>query len=135
MFIYKRKAQYHETDKMGIIHHSNYIKWMEEARVEFMDALGHGYRRMEKTGIASPVASLAVEYKNTVEFGDEVEVRLSIAKYSGAALEVEYEFYNTKKGEICTTAHSRHCFIKDGRLVSLKRACPALDAALRAAVG
>ena len=42
MFVYKRRAQYHETDQMGIIHHSNYVKWMEEARVRFMDLLGLG---------------------------------------------------------------------------------------------
>ena len=51
MFVYKRRAQYHETDQMGIIHHSNYVKWMEEARVRFMDVLGLGYREMEEQGV------------------------------------------------------------------------------------
>ena len=40
MGVYRRKAQYHETDQMGIIHHSNYVKWMEEARIDFMKELG-----------------------------------------------------------------------------------------------
>ena len=40
MFKYERKAYYHETDQMGIIHHSNYLKWMEEARIALMDELG-----------------------------------------------------------------------------------------------
>ena len=39
MGVYRRKAQYHETDQMGIIHHSNYVKWMEEARIDFMKEL------------------------------------------------------------------------------------------------
>ena len=43
MGVYRRKAQYHETDQMGIIHHSNYVKWMEEARIDFMKELGFGY--------------------------------------------------------------------------------------------
>ena len=34
---YLRKVHYHETDKMGITHHTNYIKWMEEARIDFLD--------------------------------------------------------------------------------------------------
>ena len=46
-FMYLRKAQYHETDQMGFIHHSNYIKWMEEARVAFMDQIGMGYAEVE----------------------------------------------------------------------------------------
>ena len=47
MSVYKRKAQYHETDQMGIIHHSNYIKWMEEARIAFMGEMGFGYGEVE----------------------------------------------------------------------------------------
>ena len=56
MGVYRRKAQYHETDQMGIIHHSNYVKWMEEARIDFMKELGFGYGEVEKRGIVSPVA-------------------------------------------------------------------------------
>ena len=43
MGVYRRKAQYHETDQMGIIHHSNYVKWMEEARIDFMKELDLGW--------------------------------------------------------------------------------------------
>ena len=45
---YIRKVQYHETDKMGVAHHSNFIKWMEEARVDFLDQMGYGYAKLEK---------------------------------------------------------------------------------------
>ena len=47
MFVYTRKAHYHETDQMGVVHHSNHVKWMEEARVAFMDELGLSYRDVE----------------------------------------------------------------------------------------
>ena len=47
MYIYLRKAQYHETDQMGIIHHSNYVKWMEEARIGYMDQMGFSYKKVE----------------------------------------------------------------------------------------
>ena len=50
MGVYRRKAQYHETDQMGIIHHSNYVKWMEEARIDFMKELGFGYGEVELRG-------------------------------------------------------------------------------------
>ena len=52
MGVYRRKAQYHETDQMGIIHHSNYVKWMEEARIDFMKELGFGYGEVEKRGLS-----------------------------------------------------------------------------------
>ena len=47
MFSYIRKAQYHETDQMGIIHHSNYIKWMEESRIEYLKSNGIDYKQIE----------------------------------------------------------------------------------------
>ena len=131
MFVYRRKAQYHETDRMGIIHHSNYVKWMEEARIEFMDSIGLSYREMEDMGVSSPVVSINVEYKKQVEFDDKIEIRLSVAEYNGAVLEIEYEFYNLSKDEVCSHAVSRHCFIHGDRLVSLKKELPRLDADLR----
>ena len=116
---------------MGIIHHSNYVKWMEEARIEFMDSIGLSYREMEDMGIASPVVSINVEYKKQVEFDDKIEIRLSVSEYNGALLEIEYEFYNMSKDEVCSHAVSRHCFIHGDRLVSLKKELPRLDADIR----
>ena len=43
MKAYQHKVQYYETDKMGITHHSNYIRWMEEARIDFLEQLGWNY--------------------------------------------------------------------------------------------
>ena len=51
------KVQYYETDQMGVVHHSNYIRWFEEARAEWMEAVGLPYAQLEAEGIASPVLS------------------------------------------------------------------------------
>ena len=58
MHSYIRKVKYYETDKMGITHHSNYIRWMEEARMDFIKSLGYGMKRLESEGVMSPVVSL-----------------------------------------------------------------------------
>ncbi len=50
---YEHHAQYYETDQMGCVHHSNYIRWMEEARVNLMEQMGCGYKAMEASGIMS----------------------------------------------------------------------------------
>lgn len=132
MYIYKRKAQFHETDKMGIVHHANYLKWMEEARIEYMDSLGLTYRAMEdEYRIASPVASVNVDYKRYVEFGDELEIQVTVQKYNGAILEVCYNILNKTKDQQAASAWSKHCFLKDGTLVSLKHELPDMDRRLR----
>ena len=69
MEIYRHKTQYYETDQMGIVHHSNYIRWFEEARTDFLEKLGMGYDRMEAEVIISPVLSVSCEYKTMTYFG------------------------------------------------------------------
>ena len=58
------KIQYYETDRMKVTHHSNYIRFMEEARVDFMEQTGLSYQQMEADGIVSPVISVSCEYKH-----------------------------------------------------------------------
>lgn len=55
---YIHRVQYYETDRMGITHHSNYIRWMEEARVAFLEEIDWGYDRLEAEGVVSPVLSV-----------------------------------------------------------------------------
>ncbi len=129
-YIYKRKAQYHETDQMGIIHHSNYVKWMEEARIRYMDQMGFSYKRVEELGVISPVVEISVAYRKQVFFDDEIQISISIKKYNGISLEFNYEFFNITKNEICTTASSRHCFLRNGKLISLRKDLPDLDHAI-----
>ena len=129
---YKRKVQYHETDKMGIAHHSNYIKWMEEARVAFLDGIGYGYDKLEADGIISPVLSVECEYKHPCTFGDELEITPSILEFKGVRLIIGYEFKNAVTGAVTATAKSSHCFLTpSGKPVALKRQFPELDALLR----
>ena len=133
MFIYRRTAQYHETDQMGIIHHANYIKWMEEARVAFMDEMfGFGYVEMEANGVFSPVIGVEVRYRRPVWFADQVEIEVSVASYSGTALVLSYRMRNVTKDTVCTTAKSTHCFLSDDKVVSLASRLPELDEKIRA---
>ena len=126
-YTYCRKAQYHETDQMGIIHHSNYVKWMEEARIGYMSQMGFSYKKVEELGVISPVVEISVAYKKQVLFDDEIQVRVSIKKYNGISLEFNYEFFNTTRNEVFTTAYSRHCFLKNEKLISVKKEIPELD--------
>ena len=131
MYTYIRRAQYHETDQMGIIHHSNYVKWMEEARIRFLEEMGIDYRRLEESGIISPIVGISVQYKKTVRFDDEVHIGVYVKKYNGIRLELGYEMRDQADGAVCTTAPSQSCFTKNGVIVSLKKERPELDAKVR----
>ena len=122
---YLHKVQYYETDMMGITHHANYIRWMEEARIDFMDRLGYPYERMEREGILSPVRSLACTYRRPSTFGDTIRVRVAVEAFDGVTLTIAYGMEN-QRGETVCTARSEHVFVnREGRLVRLRREQPA----------
>ena len=131
---YLHKVQYYETDKMGVTHHSNYIRWMEEARVDLLEQIGWGYDRMEALGIRSPVTGVECSYKAPTTFGDTVEIRAGIREYRGVHLVMEYEMRRLSDGRVVLEGTSRHCFLdREGRFLRLSRDFPELDRCLREA--
>ena len=125
MEVYRHKTQYYETDQMGIIHHSNYIRWFEEARTDFLEKLGMGYDRMEAEGIISPVLSVSCEYRTMTHFWETVAVAVALTKYNGVRLELEYTVTNTDSGEVRAVGTSEHCFLdREGNILFLKRSSP-----------
>ena len=120
---YMLKARYYETDQMGIIHHSNYIRWMEEARIDILNQLGYPYRRFEEMGYMSPVLHAECEYKKSVKFDDEVKIVVSLEDFGKVKFTLRYDIYNMSEGgclSACGT--TRHCFLnKDGRPVMMNK--------------
>ncbi len=126
---YKHKVQYYETDQMAIVHHSNYIRWFEEARIDLMEKLGMGYDQMEAKGILSPVLSVEAKYLRMVHFGDTVTIETYIKEYNGIKLILVYEVISDKTQMVHCRGTSKHCFInQEGKPLSLKQACPEFHA-------
>ena len=110
MHIFERKINYYETDKMGIVHHSNYIRFFEEARCDLLDNCGLPYDVMEEKGIMSPVLGVSCKYKQHVTYGDTIEVKAWIKEFTGVKFTVCYEIYNKNTGALCVIGESNHCF-------------------------
>ena len=123
---YIHKVHYYETDKMGIVHHSNYIRWLEEARVQAMEEMGYSFFKLEEEHIYSPVLSYNVEIKHSTTFDDNVEIYPRVKKYNGVKLEMEYEI--KLDGKLIATAITKHCFTnKNGLPQRLNKTVPELD--------
>ena len=97
---YKHKVAYYETDKMGVTHHSNYIRWMEEARVDFLDKIGFSYKKLEDMGAISPVSGVECEYKISTQFDDVVEIQVEVFEFKGVKLTFKYTIIDTKTGKV-----------------------------------
>ncbi len=107
---FERKANYYETDQMGVIHHSNYIRWFEETRVDFLEKVGYSYDRMEQNGVMIPVLGAACEYKNSVRFGDIVLIIPKIQEFNGFKLTVTYKVIRKSDNMLMATGETKHCF-------------------------
>ncbi|MBR4134792.1 MAG: acyl-CoA thioesterase [Bacteroidales bacterium] len=124
MYTYEHEVKYYECDRMGVTHHSNYIRFMEEARVAYLDHIGYGFERIEADGVFSPVVSVACQYKHPTTFKDRVLVEVSIAKLS--EVKIEFSYVMRVGDKVVCSAQSTHCFIEDGRLVVLSQRLPEL---------
>ena len=126
--MYIHKVQYYETDKMGITHHSNYIRWMEEARVDMLEKIDFGYDKLEAEGIISPVIGIECEYKESTHFAEIVEIDVKITEYTGVRYTVEYEMRNAETKNLVLKGKSKHCFINEnGSPIKITNVHPSFD--------
>lgn len=135
--IYTRTANYYETDQMGIVHHSNHIRYFEEARIFFMRNIDCDIKEMEQQGIIIPNVDAYARYLCPIRFGEEVEISVKLSRFTGAVMEFEYEAKLKHNGKTAATGHTQHCFVGDTdsmKPMSLKRKYPAYYEKLKAAL-
>jgi acyl-CoA thioester hydrolase len=107
---YLHTVSYYETDKMGIVHHSNFIRWFEDARLHFLECAGYPYTRLETDGIMIPVRSVSCSYKAAVRFGDTVKIIVKIISFNGFRFSVEYLVTNAEYDTVHAVGTSEHFF-------------------------
>lgn len=132
---YLHRVQYYEIDKMGITHHSNYIRWMEEARVDFLDQIGWSFAKLESLGVASPVLAVRCSYQHPTRFSDWVKITVTLKSYHGVRMTIGYRMEGPDGALVCE-GETDHCFVNAaGQPLRLRRELPAFDAALTALLG
>ena len=120
--IFERTINYYETDKMGIVHHSNYIRFLEEARCEFLKTIDLPYETLENNGIMIPVLEVHCKYKYHVSFGDTIVIKSKILAFTGVKMIVDYEIINKANSNLVMTAQTKHCFTNNSlRPINLKK--------------
>ena len=94
--------RYYETDQMGIVHHSNYVRFFECGRSDMMQKAGLPIEQIEKDGVMLPVVSVECHYKHPAYMGDRIRIVSVIDKVPMAKLVVKNEIYN-QKGDLLVT--------------------------------
>jgi acyl-CoA thioester hydrolase len=117
-FHHRLRVRFAETDAMGIVHHSRYLPYLEEARVEYLRALGHPYAELREEGVDYAVLEAFVQYRSPLRFDDEVTVHLRMGAASRATFQMAYLL--TVGDEVRATAVTVHgCVNAQGRPVRM----------------
>ena len=121
-FEYKRKMNYYETDKMGVIHHSNYIRYLEECRCYWLEKMNIPMEKLEKEGITIPVLEVNCKYKYHVTAGDVITIKPIVLEFNGVRMTIKYEVTEEKTGKTVIEASTKHCFTnKELKPINLKK--------------
>ena len=85
------RVEYHHTDQMGIVHHSNYVKFFEVARTEWLRAAGLTYAEMERRGVMMPIVEVQVKYRQPAYYDELITVRAEVCEKPMARMTFRYE--------------------------------------------
>ena len=132
---YIHEVHYYETDQMAVVHHSNYIRFFEEARIDFLAKNGIDFAATERDyGIMFPVLDAACKYGKSARFGDRLQIFVRMTDFTGVRLRINYEV-RFENGELCASGSTTLGIINaDYRPISIKRKYPELYNKLTALV-
>ncbi|MFA9392898.1 MAG: acyl-CoA thioesterase [Prolixibacteraceae bacterium] len=104
------RVMYPDTDQMGTVHHSNYVKYYETARWELLRAIGISYKSVEEAGYMLPVIKMNFHFLKTTEYDALLTVKTTLKETKGARIWFSYKLYNEKK-ELINQAETELAFV------------------------
>lgn len=97
---HRLRVRYGETDQMGVVHHANYLLYMEEARTRFLESVGASYAELERRGIGLPVRRTELRFHSGARYDEELTVLTRVGRLRAASVTFEYEIRRGARGEL-----------------------------------
>lgn len=112
------RVRYAETDKMGLLHHANYLVYFEQGRTELLRPLGVSYREMEDQGYFLVLHKIEVKYRRPAQYDDLLTLRTTVSRVTPVRIEHRYELM--RAGQLLAEGSSTlACVDREGRLQPL----------------
>lgn len=131
MWTYSRRVKYYETDRMGVVHHTNYLRFLEDARMDWIGEHLMNYHQMEESGVIIPAASASGNFRSFLRYDDPFTVEMKLISYTGVRMTFSYRVVNSDTGVLCYEGETTHFFSTDGYRtgkeyspISIKRSHP-----------
>ena len=115
------RVHFYETDLMGVVHHSNYIRWFETGRVEFLRAVGISLNDMIEDKILFPITEIKAKYFQPAKFDDEIELETNALALTKVIMEFNYKIRRKNENEILVSGYSQNVFtsMETGKIIRL----------------
>lgn len=121
------RVRYFEVDQMGVVHHSQYVRYFEIARIEWMRSFGLSYKEMEDTGALIVVVKLDVRYRAPARFDDILSVKVTVDKMTKLRIELSYVITRVSDGiRVCEGSTRLACVDRNANLAVLPPSIQAL---------
>ena len=113
------RVKFFDTDTMGVVHHSNYIRMFETGRVEFLRALGISLNEMMSDGILFPIVEVNAKFHSPAQFDDVLEISTIAEALTRAKMQFRYEIRRRGEEKILAEGSSTNVFTHDGKICRL----------------
>ena len=113
------RVRYAETDRMGLLHHANYLVYFEQARTELLRTRGAAYKDLEDQGFFLVVARAELKFKNPVYYDDVVTIKTTVTRTTPVRIEHHYEVFRPDDQLACEATTTLACVDKAGKLQPL----------------
>ena len=104
------RVQYYETDQMGVVHHSNYIRYFEVGRTELIRRLGMSYKDLEDSGTVMPITNVEVRYFYPARYDELLRVKIVVKEMPKVRMVFFYEIYN-EEGKLLADGSTTLAFL------------------------
>jgi acyl-CoA thioester hydrolase len=105
--VVRTRVRFVETDLMGIVHHGNYVLYMELARVEWLRRRGLTYAEWAERGLHLPVVDLSMRYRAPARFDDELDVETTLVEIRAATVRFDYQIVRVADNTRCAEGSTR----------------------------
>jgi len=112
------RVTYAETDAMGVVYYSHYLRWFEMGRTELMRSLGIAYKEMESQGTYLPVSEVFCRYLVSAKYDDVLIIETSVDFLRRASIQFAYRILRKADAVQMVTGTTLHAFVdREGRIV------------------
>ena len=113
------RVKFYDTDTFGVVHHSNYIRWFETGRVEFLRELGIDLNELMNDGILFPIIEIGAKFHAPARFDDELEIETTAEALTKAKMKFVYKIRRCGEEKVLAEGASTNVFTNDGKICRL----------------